>query len=41
MSPPAEVIQVQSARGLVVPEETKDIIYEIQLVRMPAWQDFE
>jgi hypothetical protein len=31
--------QVQAARGGAVPEETKDVIYEIQLVRLPAFPE--
>jgi hypothetical protein len=37
---PARMARVQSARGLAVPEETRDLIYEIQLVRLPTWQEF-
>ncbi len=33
--------RVQSARNAAVPEETDDVIYEIQLVRLPTWQDFD
>ena len=38
---PERMEQVQSARGFAVPEETKDTIYEIQLVRMPVWLELE
>jgi len=38
---PDRMEQVQSARGFAVPEETKDVIYEIQLVRMPVWQELK
>ena len=31
---------VQQARGLAVPEETEDAIYEMQLVRLPRWDSF-
>ena len=33
---PERMEQVQAARGFAVPEETKDIIYAIQLVRLRA-----
>lgn len=32
--------EVQAARGFAVPEETKDLIYEMQLVRLPKWDSF-
>ncbi len=32
---PERMAEVQAARGLAVPEETKDAIYEMQLVRLP------
>ncbi len=32
---PERMAQVQSARGHAAPEETKDVIFEMQLVRMP------
>jgi len=31
---------VQRARGLAVPEETEDAVYEMQLVRLPQWDSF-
>ncbi len=31
---------VQAARGLAVPEETRDVIYEMQLVRLPPLKQF-
>lgn len=31
---------VQRARGLAVPEETDDAVYEMQLVRLPRWDSF-
>ncbi|NNE35565.1 MAG: hypothetical protein HKN13_10020 [Rhodothermales bacterium] len=37
---PERMELVQAARGLAVPEETEDVIYEIQLVRLPKFQEF-
>lgn len=35
---PSNKERIQSARGEAAPDETEDVIYEMQLVQMPTWQ---
>ncbi len=37
---PRQMRKIQAARGKAVPAETKEAIYEIQLLRLPRWQRF-
>ncbi len=37
---PKRMTKIQAARANAAPDETDEIIYEMQLVQLPAWQEF-